>query len=200
MADALSDAELIAALMARGKFVVREKELPHPTPTSVPHSLVTTPLTPTTVPVTPKLVPPKPNPPVLSISTSATVTPGLTDVKGKTFRDLVRGDAGLGARPKQTLRASTPLLQGTSALFDDSGSAGQQNATQFVSTPVVTKIPSFSGDDQKGDVTYTEWRFEVRCLLRDTEVSASMVVQAIHRSLRGTAPRILVSHWRISFG
>ena len=57
------------------------------------------------------------------------------------------------------------------------------------------KIPLFSGDDPipKNEVSYYEWRHEVRCLRRDSNLSPSQVLQAIRMSLRGTARRLLVS-------
>lgn len=59
----------------------------------------------------------------------------------------------------------------------------------------VPKIPPFSGDEppMKGDVTYTEWRFEIRSLDRDPDISPSLLIQAIRRSLRGTARKMLVT-------
>ena len=61
-------------------------------------------------------------------------------------------------------------------------------------TPPVPKVGQFSGDTppQKGDVSYEEWRFEIRCLQNDSEVSASQLVQCIRRSLRGTARKMLI--------
>lgn len=50
----------------------------------------------------------------------------------------------------------------------------------------------FSGDDLKGDVTFPEWRFEIRCLDDDPEITQSQLVQAIRHSLRGTARRMLI--------
>jgi len=54
-------------------------------------------------------------------------------------------------------------------------------------------VSNFSGDDLKGDVPYREWRFEISCLQNDAEVSQSLLVQAIRKSLRGTAKMSLVS-------
>lgn len=58
----------------------------------------------------------------------------------------------------------------------------------------VPKLSPFSGDDPpiKGDISYAEWRFDVSCLDGDEEISPSLVVQAIRRSLRGTARKMLI--------
>ena len=64
----------------------------------------------------------------------------------------------------------------------------------FNMTPYVSKLPTFSGDEssQKGDVQYNEWRFEVTCLLNDTDISESMLLQAIRRSIRGSARKMTI--------
>lgn len=66
--------------------------------------------------------------------------------------------------------------------------------SQIISSEVIPRIPPFSGDEppQKGDVSYSEWRFEIRCLQSDPEVSFSHLLQAIRRSLRGTARKMLI--------
>ncbi|XP_033760705.1 uncharacterized protein LOC117342616 [Pecten maximus] len=55
-------------------------------------------------------------------------------------------------------------------------------------------ISIFSGDDppEKGEATYIEWRFETSCYINDPDIPDSAVVQAIRRSLRGTARRMLI--------
>ncbi|XP_033761514.1 uncharacterized protein LOC117343278 [Pecten maximus] len=55
-------------------------------------------------------------------------------------------------------------------------------------------ISIFSGDDppQKGEATYIEWRFETSRYINDPDILESAVVQAIRRSLRGTARRMLI--------
>ena len=55
-----------------------------------------------------------------------------------------------------------------------------------------SKVPFFYGDELKVDAIYMEWRYEIRCLQNDTDVSPSTLVQAIRRSLRGTAKSMLV--------
>ena len=72
--------------------------------------------------------------------------------------------------------------------------APDQSNIHYVPTVRAPKMPSFSGDKppQKGDVTYQEWRFEVSCLLNDDEISHNQLVQAMRRSLRGTARKLLI--------
>lgn len=72
---------------------------------------------------------------------------------------------------------------------------GQNDSHIFSKMPSVPKIPQFSGDDppQKGDVTYAEWRFEIKCLEGDPDISSNLLLQSIRRSLRGTARKMLIS-------
>ena len=54
---------------------------------------------------------------------------------------------------------------------DQTVSLNLKDHSQIISS----EDPPFSGDEppQKGDVTYSEWRFEIRCLQSDPEVSLS---------------------------
>lgn len=52
------------------------------------------------------------------------------------------------------------------------------------------RIPQFSGDGGKGEVTYPQWKYEVRCL-RNAGKHSSVIQQAIRRSVRGTAADVL---------
>lgn len=56
----------------------------------------------------------------------------------------------------------------------------------------VPKLPIFSGDDQKGEVSFEVWRFELKCVMIDDSIDDSLVLQAIRRSLRGTARQMLI--------
>ena len=61
--------------------------------------------------------------------------------------------------------------------------------------PVVTihnppRLPVFSGDG-KGDDAYDIWRYEVQCLMKESH-SPAVISQAIRRSLRGEAHRIIM--------
>ena len=46
--------------------------------------------------------------------------------------------------------------------------------------------------NNKGDETYDVWRFETKCLISEN-LPKHVVVQVIHKSLRGTARRALIS-------
>lgn len=63
-----------------------------------------------------------------------------------------------------------------------------------VSHSQIPRILQFPGDDppQNGDVTYREWKYQVRCLLDDSEIKETSIVQSIRRSLNGTAKQMLI--------
>ena len=54
------------------------------------------------------------------------------------------------------------------------------------------RIPTFSGDNQKGDITYMHWRYHLKCLMQDETLSSRMIMQAIRLSVRGTAAEVLM--------
>ena len=153
MATFLSEEELIAALEAKGTYVVRKKDDISPPPTSTPKPVF-----------------------------------GDDPLGGSIIHGSGRG-RGRGARKKESVSPPTPVHPATA----HHALSGIGDMSQYRITPAVPKISFFSGDDQKGDVTYMEWRFEVRCLASDPDITPSILVQAIRRSLRGTARTILVS-------
>ncbi|XP_021341185.1 uncharacterized protein LOC110442076 [Mizuhopecten yessoensis] len=90
--------------------------------------------------------------------------------------------------PKRSLR-----FVGTSQSYPPDDPS--HNVTNVYSNPHhIPKVPQFSGEEPplKGDVSYAEWRFEIRCLGEDPEISNSTLVQAMRRSLRGIARRMLI--------
>ena len=88
---------------------------------------------------------------------------------------------------------STPSRRKTVA--DSLAFSAPEHSFVHTSSTSIPKMPGFSGDDPppKGDVSFQEWRFEVNCLINDHEISPSQLVQAMRRSLRGTARKMLVS-------
>ena len=60
--------------------------------------------------------------------------------------------------------------------------------SQIILSEIIPKIPPFSGDEppQKGDVTFSVWRFEIRYLQIDLEVSVSHLFQVIRTSVATT--------------
>ena len=56
------------------------------------------------------------------------------------------------------------------------------------------KITAFSGEENrpKGEASYEEWRYEVKCLQRNGVYSKYVIGQAIRKSLRGPAKREII--------
>lgn len=197
MAHSLSEAQLVAALQALGTYNITKK---------VVAGKGTVPLAPPAPPVPPTMSlfsgaatgtsasAPSTSAPASSAPTTSTpatsvptsippFTPITSTGLGASGFALPPIGLGRGAILKKSI--STPVPH-TPALSHD--------MTQYhVSAPPAPKISFFSGDDQKGDITYNEWRFEVRCLVHDPDITHSVLVQAIRRSLRGTARTMLVS-------
>lgn len=53
------------------------------------------------------------------------------------------------------------------------------------------RLSNFSGEASKSDVSFQQWRYEVKGLLRDEIYTEATILQAIRRSLRGTAADFL---------
>ena len=190
----MSEAELVAALEAMGSVVVLKKpgDIKTPPPSLVkipgvslggvaPPSFLTSPIVST-------LLPHKPTLPLTSVSmgTSSAGTPSTTlPPTTLGLQDYLRKARQLGARAKEPLTTSTPARTGPVMSPDIT--------TYHLAPPPFPKVSFFSGDDLKTDVPYHEWRFEVRCLENDPEVPESHLLNALRKSLRGSAKSILCS-------
>lgn len=71
----------------------------------------------------------------------------------------------------------------------DNASASSQ-PEKSVPPSQLPKIPFFSGDS-KSDATYEVWRYEVECLYQES-YSPDVIQQAIRRSLKGEASRVVM--------
>ena len=58
---------------------------------------------------------------------------------------------------------------------------------------VSPRLSSFSGDNNKGDVSYEQWRLEILGLKSEERYTDSCIINAIRRSARGTAAQSLTS-------
>jgi hypothetical protein len=99
------------------------------------------------------------------------------------------GGGDVGARPKVQPLMSLATHPPPSFNFSPA-------PHQYVPTAIkVPKIPLFSGDTPtpKSEISFYEWRHEVRCIRNDPCYNPTHVIQAIRSSLRGTARRLVVS-------
>ena len=55
------------------------------------------------------------------------------------------------------------------------------------------QLPFFSGEEQKGDVSFEVWKFELNCLIKESVYPDSLILQAIRKSLRGKSRDILLT-------
>ena len=96
---------------------------------------------------------------------------------------------GIGQSPR--LKMMTDALKGQGQSSQGSTSILLPNMPP-VNYP---KLPSFSGGDtqQKGEVSYDVWSFEVRCLESSGEYPDHMIMQSMRNSLKGTARSMLVT-------
>ncbi|KAH3832983.1 hypothetical protein DPMN_106279 [Dreissena polymorpha] len=92
----------------------------------------------------------------------------------------------VGAKPNILPFVSTPIQPPSSP---------PGNQPVLLSSGHIPKIPLFPGEDSvpRNEITFYEWRHEVRCLMQDSTYTSSQVLQAIRNSLRGTARKLVVS-------
>ena len=129
---------------------------------------------------------------------TSTPAPGMPIIPPYSLAPPTSATAPVSLPPPTPIPTSFSYTPLTSAPPTTFGPAEMSRITstshlQYNLTASVHKIPSFSGDDQKGDVSFVELRFEIRCLMSDPDISPGVQVQAIRQSLRGTARKVLVS-------
>lgn len=72
------------------------------------------------------------------------------------------------------------------------------NATSFLNSSYLAsmrmpQLPPFSGENQKGDVSFEVWKYELHCLIRDAFYPEALILQSIRKSLKGKARDILLT-------
>ena len=85
----------------------------------------------------------------------------------------------------------TPSNQIIGNTFPNTWSASYNTSDMTGMRP--PQIPFFSGEDQKGDVSFEVWKFELNCCIREHYYPDSLILQAIRKSLRGKARDILLT-------
>ncbi len=126
--------------------------------------------------------------------------------------DLEQSLRGLSPADLQALlsRLSTSSVQGSESLAESHrdvsdrgedarqlGAAGVQSGVSQAG-PIVAQAPRialFSGDGTKdeppkGELSYNQWRYEVRCLQKEG-YSSPVILRTIRHSVRGTAAKVL---------
>ncbi|XP_052809305.1 paraneoplastic antigen Ma3-like [Mya arenaria] len=108
-------------------------------------------------------------------------------------------DFDVSARPKSTpLRSfigESQFPKGRGGVLQMLSETRPGNSTQVVNmSPFIPKLPFFSGDEPvpKTECTFVEWRYEVKCLISEPDIHEHYLLQAIRRSVRGTARRLLI--------
>ena len=54
------------------------------------------------------------------------------------------------------------------------------------------RLSNFNGSTQKNSTPYDVWRYEVTCLLAEHLYSTESILEAVRRSVRGGAERVLM--------
>ena len=64
--------------------------------------------------------------------------------------------------------------------------------TSYLVEMRVSQLPFFSAEEQKGDVSFEVWKFELNYLIKESVYPDSLILQAIIKSLRGKSRDILL--------
>ena len=121
----------------------------------------------------------------------------MTQARAKLDRTIDDLNTSLHIRPQSTPAASQgtnanpvpiiPEVEGT----DDAQGQGHHSIL-YDSSVLRPRFPIFSGDD-KSDVTFDVWKFEVKCAIREGTCSNALIAQSIRSSLRGKARSLLLT-------
>lgn len=111
---------------------------------------------------------------------------------------LGRAFAALGAKPEYTASELDQWLATQTAEGNGTGNPVKTESANVVKETVSVvnvnprKLPPFSGDENKNDVKFAQWKFEAQCLLNDKSQSEELVFQSIRSSIKGTAADVLL--------
>lgn len=103
---------------------------------------------------------------------------------------LGRAFAALGAKPEYTAQEIEQWLVNQSGVKTEQDVPVPKDTSMLHLNP--PRLPVFSGEGQKGDVSFTHWKYEVQCLEKDKSYKPASILQAIRRSLKGTASEVLL--------
>lgn len=119
----------------------------------------------------------------------------LTDeFKDEELKTMAEGFTEMGVKPNLQSKEKFQkwLLDFSTGAKPKSDGATASASTQDKSpnTYQTPRLPNFSGD-KKGDATFDLWKYEVECLCKD-KYSDATITQAIRRSVRGEAARVIM--------
>ena len=121
----------------------------------------------------------------------------LTEEEGK---KLIEAFHKLKLKPKadtpQDLELWLKAFSGVKAepgVPTDGATGGTSGGTskETVVTTQQPRISCFFGDKVKGEASYAQWVYEVKCLLKEKTHKPEAIAQAVRRSLRGEASSIV---------
>ena len=81
----------------------------------------------------------------------------------------------------------------TSPSVPDPYTTSVVNSSLLASSMRIPPLPPFSGENQKGDVSFEVWKYELLCIISDAIYPNALILQAIRRSLKGKAREILLT-------
>ena len=64
--------------------------------------------------------------------------------------------------------------------------------SSYLASMRLPQLLFFSGEDQKGDISFEVWKFELSCLIKENYPD-SLILQSIRKNLRGKAREILLT-------
>lgn len=110
---------------------------------------------------------------------------GVTEPRVRASSLSVEADTNL--RTRNALHHSP-----THVLHQPLPAIGNYTQPPYVQNMQYPRISNFSGDFEKGDVPYLQWRNEVGCLMSEYHPIAH-ILHSIRRSIRGTAAEVLLN-------
>lgn len=120
----------------------------------------------------------------------------MTDLTKEESEKLIEAFNKLKLRPKadtaEDLKSWLKSYSEEGTVKAEPGTAlGAASTHTVVSTSQQPRISLFYGDNVKGEATYSQWVYEVKCLLLEKTHKPEAIAQAIRRSLRGEASSIV---------
>ena len=104
--------------------------------------------------------------------------------------------SSLSMKEENTTKGSAHIQEPERAQLETNVKESERNKGQTCidSQFLYPKFSPFSGEDPKPktEATFEEWKYEVNCIVQDGDHSNATIAQAIRKSLRGQAKRVLL--------
>jgi len=119
-----------------------------------------------------------------------------TPVTAKKPRNILLGNIQQVGIKSEPLSCTPEASRPGSSRHQDLTNVTMLVDTDSIALPklsIFSGVTAFNGEPKPGETTYTQFNYQVRCLIRDGKISDSAIMQAVRRAVKGSAADTLLA-------